>query len=288
MHYRTVARGLRAGPLSLTCKLVGSFLLSQLQEKFGDKIGLYRDDGLAVTDTNARQTENIKKDICRVFINNRLKITIEANKQTVNFLDVTLNPIQNTYHLYMKPNSTLQYVHRDSNHPPAGITKNIPAGINKRLSTLSSDKSTFDVAASPYQKALDESGNHHKLEYNPMPNNKRRNRKKQNILWFNPPFSKNVTRNIGNKFLNLLDHCFPKNYKLRKIFNRNTVKIIYSCMNNTKQIIDNHNKKILKNHNNNNYTPDTKTDKTCNCLQKDTYPLAGNCLQSSVIYQAIL
>ena len=50
-----------------TCGLVGSFLLSQLQEKFGNKIGLYRDDSLAITDTTTWQTENIKKDICCVF-----------------------------------------------------------------------------------------------------------------------------------------------------------------------------------------------------------------------------
>ena len=42
-------------------------------------------------------------------------------------------------------------------------------------------------------------------------------------------------------------HQDPQEYtldKLRKIFNRNTIKISYSCMNNTKQIIDNHNKRI--------------------------------------------
>ena len=61
-------------------------------------------------------------------------------------------------------------------------------------------------------------------------------------------------------------------------------------MSNTKQIIDSHNKKILKTHNNNNNInnkkPDKKNDKLCNCRQKNTCPLAGNCLQSSVIYQA--
>ena len=45
-------------------------------------------------------------------------------------------------------------------------------------------------------------------------------------------------------------------------------------MNNSKEIIDNHNKRIL------NYT------KTCNCRQKNTCPLNGNCLQLSLIYQA--
>ena len=46
-----------------TCELVGSFLLSQLQKKLGQNIGLYRDDGLAITDATPKATENIKKDM---------------------------------------------------------------------------------------------------------------------------------------------------------------------------------------------------------------------------------
>ena len=46
-------------------------------------------------------------------------------------------------------------------------------------------------------------------------------------------------------FLTLVDKHFPKDHNLRKVFNRNTTKISYSCMNNTKQIIDNRNKCIL-------------------------------------------
>ena len=96
-----------------------------------------------------------------------------------------------------------------------------------------------------YQKALDESGYHYTLQYEPAKTCKRKNRQRNNILWYNPPFSKNTSTNIGHKFLALVDKHFPKNHKLRKIFNRNTIKISYSCMNNTKQIIDNHNKRIL-------------------------------------------
>ena len=59
-------------------------------------------------------------------------------------------------------------------------------------------------------------------------------------------FSKNVNTNIGHRFLSLVDKHFHKDHKLRKIFNRNTIKISYSCMSNTKRIIDNHNKQILK------------------------------------------
>ena len=43
-----------------TCELAGSFLLSQLQE-LNINIGLYRDDGLVISDTTPRDTENIKK-----------------------------------------------------------------------------------------------------------------------------------------------------------------------------------------------------------------------------------
>ena len=226
-----------------TCELVGSFLLSQLQD-LNINVGLYRDDGLAITNATPRDTENIKKKICRIFNNNGLRITIEANKQIINFLDVTFNLNRSTYQPFTKPNTSLQYVHRESNHPPI-TTKNIPAGINKRLSSLSSDKASFDQAAPPYQKALDESGYHYTLQYEPAKARKRKHRQRNNIHWYNPPFSKSTSTNIGHKFLALVDKHFPKDHKLRKIFNRNTIKISYSCMNNTKQIIDNHNKRIL-------------------------------------------
>ena len=105
-------------------------------------------DGLAISNVAPRDTENIKKEICRVFNQNWLRITIEANKQIINFLDVTFNLNNSTYQPFTKPNTTLQYVHRESNHPPI-TTKNIPAGINRRLSSLSSDKALFDQATPP-------------------------------------------------------------------------------------------------------------------------------------------
>ena len=191
-----------------------------------------------------------------------------------------------TYQPFTKPNTTLQYVHRESNHPPT-TTKNIPAGINKRLSSLSSDKASFDQAAPTYQKALDENGYQYTLHYEPTTTTKRKNRQRNNILWYNPPFSKNVSNDIGHRFLTLVDKHFPRDHKLRKILNRNTIKISYSCMNSTKQTIDNHNKRILKSTEHIDETANnTKDNKTCNCRQKNSCPLNGNCLQSSIIYQA--
>ena len=60
---------------------------------------------MAISNTIPRDTENIKKEIFRIFNHNGLRITIEANKQTINFLDVTFN---------LNKNTTLQYVHRES------------------------------------------------------------------------------------------------------------------------------------------------------------------------------
>ena len=265
-----------------TCELVGSFLLSQLQTKC-EKIGLYRDDGLAAIVATPRETEKIKKEICHVFKEHGLKITIEANKKVINFLDVTFNLNEKTYSPYTKPNANLLYVHKESNHPPT-IIENIPEGINRRLSSISSDKKSFDLAAPPYQKALNESGFTYKLEFEHPKTNKRRNRPRNDVLWYNPPFSKSVGTNIGKRFLGLVDKCFPRGNHLRKIFNRNTIKISYSCTSSMKKVIDNHNKQKLAAFNQ--PTPEIKDTRSCNCRKKDTCPLDGNCLEPAVIYQA--
>ena len=155
------------------------------------------------------------------------------------------------------------------------------------LKNLSSNKASFDQATPPYQKALDESGYNYTLTYKLRTPNRQRKRQRDNILWYNPPFSKNVSTNIGHKFLNLVDKHFPKDNKLRKILNRNTIKISYSCMNNTKQIIDSHTKRILKSSQCIDQTKTTPTtSKNCNCRQKNACPLNRHYLQTSVIYQA--
>ena len=72
-------------------------------------------------------------------------------------------------------------------------------------------------------------------------------------------------------------------FKLRKIFNRNTIKLSYSCMPNVKQIIDGHNKNILKKA----VQPQQgTTTKTCNCRRADECPLKSECLLKEVVYQA--
>ena len=65
------------------CELIGLFMLSQLKQ-FDSLIGgLYRDDGLIVTNLSPRETEKIKKTICEIFRKNYLSISIQANLTTV-------------------------------------------------------------------------------------------------------------------------------------------------------------------------------------------------------------
>ena len=62
-----------------------------------------------------------------------------------------------------------------------------------------------------------------------------RRKRHRNVIWYNPPFSKNVATNVGRTFLKILDEELSENHVFHKIFNRNTVKISYSCMPNLKQ-----------------------------------------------------
>ena len=268
-----------------TCELIGLYMLSLITPKFKDQVGLYRDDGLAVCKATPREIEKTKQEVSNVFKSHGLKITIEANKKTVNFLDVTLDLPSGSYKPYMKPNNKLLYVHQQSNHPPA-LKKNIPLNINKRLSNISSSKEFFNEAIPPYQKALEESGYDFKLTFNPEQTTRKKKSRKRNTTWYNPPWdSPHVKTNLGKKFLGIIDKCFPPNHPLNKIFNRHTLKLSYSCMPNMKTIISAHNKKIL--------SQDTATpgptqqqERTCNCRKKPECPLEGKCLQANVVYQA--
>ena len=103
--------------------------------------------------------------------------------------------------------------------------------------------------------------------------------KETNIIWFNPPFSKNVATKIGRYFLNLLDKHFPQDHKFHKIFNRNNIKVSYSCMPSIKSAINSHNRKIL-------HSPANNQSRTCNCINKTDCPLQEKCLSENTLYQA--
>ena len=257
------------------CETVGLYILSLLNKQFNNKdIGIYRDDGLIVLKNyNGQQTDKARQSIIKTFNNIGFKIEIETNLKEVNFLDVTLNLINGTYRPYKKPNDKLQYIHKLSNHPPQ-VLKQLPESINDRLSNNSSNEEVFNRVKQEYESALRESGYKTDLKFNKK-GQKNRNRKR-NIIWFNPPYNKNVINNIAQTFLRLIDKHFPRANKMHKIFNRNNVKVSYGCTNNMSQIIKGHNNKIL--------AEKKEEVARCSCRNKSQCPLNGSCEIKSVMY----
>ena len=86
----------------------------------------------------------------------------------------------------------------------------------------------------------------------------------RNIIRFNPRFNKAVLTNIAKIFLRLINRHFPKSHRPHRIFNRNTVKVSYSCMQNMSKIYKGHNGKITS-------APCNQLT-LCNCQEK------GECL----------
>ena len=231
--------------------------------------------------------------VSRIFAANGLEITgTEANKKTVDFLDVTLDIPTESYKPYMKPGTVPKYIHRDSDHPPS-VIRAIPKGVNNRLSRLSSSEAIFNAAAPPYQEALRKAGYSHQLAYDPPRADQEvgmvgRRCRKRRITWFNPPFSKQVKTNIASTFLQIIDECFPVGNILRGSFNRNTIKASYRTMTNMAQLLAKHNKKVLSN-----VRPKVEVNEGCNCAPRSRpCPLEpdangeGHCLTPGVIYKA--
>ena len=262
------------------CELVGLHILDELSKILNkNDVGLYRDDGLIVLkNKNGHDCDKIRKNIIKIFKTIGFQIDIDINLKIVNFLDVTFNLSENSYKPYKKPNDSLLYINTESNHPPE-IIKQIPISINKRLNQNSSSEKIFNESKKEYEDALKQSGyKDFELKYNPEKQTPKQNRKRK-IIWFNPPFNKNVSTNIGKQFLNLIKKHFPSENKLHKIFNRNTLKLSYSCTKNIGSIIKNHNKKII--------SSKTSENLECNCREKQSCPLNGKCREKNVIYKCV-
>ena len=98
----------------------------------------------------------------------------------------------------------------------------------------------------------------------------------RNIIRFNPRFNKAVLTNIAKIFLRLINRHFPKSHRPHRIFNRNTVKVSYSCMQNMSKIYKGHNGKITS-------APCNQLT-LCNCQEKGECPMDGKCQTMDVVY----
>ena len=86
-------------------------------------IGSYRDDGLLVSNSSPTNMERLKQEISAIYQSQGFKVTIEANKKQINFLDVTFNLESQSFKHYIKPGDSPLYVNSASNHPPNVIQK---------------------------------------------------------------------------------------------------------------------------------------------------------------------
>ena len=260
------------------CELVGLYLLDQLSRLFNkENIGLYRDDGLSALKLTGPQADRARKSIIRVFKKCNLRVTVDVLLRRTDFLDITMDLESGKYWPFRKPNSELQYVHAQSSHPPT-ILKHLPNAITSMIYSLSCNQDEFVKAIPDYKDALEKSG-HHPTTQPAQPGRGTKRQRHRNVIWFNPPYSQNVTTDVASRFLKLINKHFPNHHKYHKLFNRKTVKVSYSCMPNMGSIIAAHNTKIL--------SPSNPTPvRSCNCREPQRCPLDGKCLSSCIVYKA--
>ena len=161
--------------------------------------------------------------------------------------------------------------------------RQIPLSISKRISNNSSSKQIFENAAPYYNNALEKSGYKEKLTYCPDTNvtntsNPRKKNRSRKIIWFNPPFSKDVETNVAKTLLSLVSQHFTRNHPYHKIFNRTNVKVSYSCLDNIGKMVKKHNSAIMREADPN--------ERMCNCPRntRDNCPLDGQCYIKNVVY----
>ena len=85
---------------------------------------------------------------------------------------------------------------------------------------------------------------------------------------------------MGKGFLNLVNKHFPPHHKFRKLFNKNTIKVSYSCIPSMKSKINSHNRHVLGSSSN----IQACNARLCNCPEAGNCPLNGNCLQNEILY----
>ena len=176
-----------------------------------------------------------------LFKQHQLNLAIKCNLKIVDYLDITFDLTSRLFKSYNKTNNIPRYVNAKLNHPPS-ILKEIPESVSKRIFSNFCNEQVFIAAAMFYKDILDICGYSEQLTFEKEQYTHKRRYRRRNIIWYNRPFSKNVKTNIVKQFLHLLGKYFSRNHKYHKIFNRNNVKVSYSCMDNMRNIISSHKK----------------------------------------------
>ena len=206
-----------------------------------------------------------------------MKITFEGGSKSTEFLDVVFDLSNSSYFPYVKPNTSTNYVSVESSHPKT-VIQSIPKGISKRLSTNSSSEEEFHNNTGHFKEALSRAGYHTGLDF--VLEEKKKKCRKRKVMYFNPPWSANISTNVGGKFLSLVRKHFPKGSPLHHLFNTNVLKVSYSTTPNMKQLIAGHNAQVITRAEGR-QEPDSYG---CNCGPGEQCPLDGECKTPALIY----
>ena len=155
--------------------------------------------------------DRMRKNIIKIFKDVQFKTEIQTNLKIVDFFDVTFNLENGTYPPYKNPSDSLLYINTSSIHPPQ-VIKQLPTSINKRLNKNSSCKQVFEESKLEYESALSNCGyNHVKLTFNKEEHQPlKKKTRHRNVIWCNPPFSRNATTNVAEKILDLVGQTNSK------------------------------------------------------------------------------
>ena len=135
-------------------EFIGLCILRTTNESINfEGIGLYRDDGLAVSiSAKGIESELTRKRLIKTYEDNGLSMTSQINITSANFLDITPNLRTESYKPYRNPNNQPLFTDKYSNHSRR-IIKTLSDTISKRIYELSSTKKDFGEAAPFYNEA---------------------------------------------------------------------------------------------------------------------------------------
>ena len=147
------------------------------------------------------------------------KIEVSSNNKIINFQDVTLDFLNNTYKPFIKTDQYPSYIIVNSNHPNT-IIKQVPKAVNLRIRNLSANEKIFQESSKIYRDSLKNSSFRDEFtnQEENIPNdiNKEKNKnyghknRKRKIIWFTPTFCRLASLNVGKYFLKQIDKHFKR------------------------------------------------------------------------------
>ena len=242
---------------SEVAELVGLYLLSKFEsdpELQDAIIALYRDDLIAIVPNNGFRINRIRSAIQRIVALEELDMTDWTEGRKLDYLDIEFDMADESFRPHTKPMDGSRYVSPMSDHPKMTI-RSIPTIVEKRISMLCSSREVHDREKEAFQAKLRRDGHGNiRLKFLPQlsqqemiarHNEKRDKRKKaRQIIWFNPVYTRRLAPEaaVGKAFFDALDSSFPEGSNLKKILNRNHVKLSYRNMPSFEAVVNSVNK----------------------------------------------